>query len=158
VRLPPPEGTDGEAHDVTLTERGVHHLRPPRQGLPAVERPGEEDVRRDGREAVDAPASRRGLVIAWSSALAAAAALAAAFVFLSGVAESEAPTYRLVQVEQSRPDVQFFRPVQMEDGSFARPMRVRWQDTTRWEDPRGNARLINYRPNDQFALLPIETN
>ena len=44
------------------------------------------------------------------------------------------------------------------DGSFVRPVRVRWDDTTRWEDPRSNTRLINYRPNDQFALLPLETN
>ncbi|MEY4133017.1 MAG: hypothetical protein RL592_1075 [Verrucomicrobiota bacterium] len=108
---------------------------------------------------LDAPASRRGVIIAWSAGLsAAAAALVAAFVFLGGVGEPEAPAYQLVRVEQSRPDVQFFRPVQMDDGSFARPVRVRWQDTTRWEDARSNTRLINYRPNDQFTLLPLETN
>lgn len=108
---------------------------------------------------LDASASRRGVIIAWSAGLsAAAAALVAAFVFLGGAAEPEAPTYRLVRVEQSRPDFQYFRPVQMSDGSFARPVRVRWQDTTRWEDARSNARLINYRPNDQFTLLPLETN
>lgn len=108
---------------------------------------------------LDAPAPRRGAIIAWSSGLAAlAAAFVAAFVFLGGAAEEEAPSYQLVHVEQSRPDVQFFRPVQMADGSFARPVRVRWQDTTRWEDARHNTRLINYRPNDQLALLPLETN
>ena len=108
---------------------------------------------------LDAPASRRGVIIAWSAGLSAAAsALVAAFVFLGGVGEPEAPAYQLVRVEQSRPDVQFFRPVQMDDGSFARPVRVRWQDTTRWEDARSNTRLINYRPNDQFTLLPLETN
>jgi hypothetical protein len=108
---------------------------------------------------LDAPASRRGVIIAWSAGLSAvAAALVAAFVFLGGVGESEAPAYQLVRVEQSRPDVQFFRPVQMDDGSFARPVRVRWQDTTRWEDVRSNTRLINYRPNDQLTLLPLETN
>lgn len=108
---------------------------------------------------LDAPASRRGVIIAWSAGLSAvAAALVAAFVFLGGVGESEAPAYQLVRVEQSRPDVQFFRPVQMVDGSFARPVRVRWQDTTRWEDARSNTRLINYRPNDQLTLLPLETN
>jgi hypothetical protein len=37
-------------------------------------------------------------------------------------------------------------------------MRVRWQDTTRWEDAQSNTRLINYRPNDQLTLLPLETN
>jgi len=108
---------------------------------------------------LDASSNRRGVIIAWSAGLTAlAAAFAAAFIFLGGVAEAEAPQYQLVRVEQSRPDVQFFRPVQMDDGSFARPVRVRWQDTTRWEDARSNTRLINYRPNDQLTLLPLETN
>jgi hypothetical protein len=134
-------------HDI---EQALASLRPRAPG-PAV-------TARLARE-LDAPASRRGVIIAWSAGFAAlAAALVAAFVFLGGVAEPEAPQYQLVNVEQSRPDVQFFRPVQMDDGSYARPVRVRWQDTTRWEDARSNTRLINYRPNDQFALLPLETN
>ena len=134
-------------HDI---EQALASLRPRAPG-PAV-------TARLARE-LDAPASRRGVIIAWSAGFAAlAAALVAAFVFLGGVAEPEAPQYQLVNVEQSRPDVQFFRPVQMDDGSYARPVRVRWQDTTRWEDARSNTRLINYRPNDQLALLPLETN
>jgi hypothetical protein len=134
-------------HDI---EQALAALRPRAPGLAVTARLARE---------LDAPASRRGAIIAWSAGLSAlAAALVAAFVFLGGAAEPEAPTYRLVHVEQSRPDVQFFRPVQMEDGSFARPMRVRWQDTTRWEDSRSNTRLINYRPNDQLTLLPLETN
>ena len=134
-------------HDI---EQALASLRPRPPG-PAV-------TARLARE-LDAPASRRGVIIAWSAGFAAlAAALVAAFVFLGGVAEPEAPQYQLVNVEQSRPDVQFFRPVQMDDGSYARPVRVRWQDTTRWEDARSNTRLINYRPNDQLALLPLETN
>jgi hypothetical protein len=116
--------------------------------------PGPGVTDRLARE-LDASSSRRGLVIAWSAGV---SALAAAFVFLGGVAEPEAPTYQLVHVEQSRPDVQLFRPVQLEDGSYARPVRVRWEDTTRWEDARSNTRLINYRPNDQFTLLPLEIN
>jgi len=120
--------------------------------------PGPAVTARLARE-LDEPSSRRGVIVAWSAGFSAvAAALVAAFVFLGGGAEPEAPTYRLVQVEQSRPEVQLFRPVQMADGSFARPMRVRWQDTTRWEDARSNTRLINYRPNDQLTLLPLETN
>jgi hypothetical protein len=134
-------------HDI---EQALASLRPRAPG-PAV-------TARLARE-LDAPSSRRGVIIAWSSGLAAlAAALVAAFVFLGGATEPEAPTYQLVHVEQTRPDVQFFRPVQMDDGSYARPMRVRWQDTTRWEDAQSNTRLIHYRPNDQFALLPLETN
>jgi len=120
--------------------------------------PGPGVTDRLARE-LDASSSRRGLVIAWSAGVSAlAAALVAAFVFLGGVAEPGAPTYQLVHVEQSRPDVQLFRPVQLEDGSYARPVRVRWEDTTRWEDARSNTRLINYRPNDQFTLLPLEIN
>jgi len=134
-------------HDI---EKALAALRP--------RAPGAAVTARLARE-LDAPVSRRGVVIAWSAGLSAlAAAFVAAFVFLAGPSEAEAPTYRLVQVEQSRPDVQLFRPVQMNDGSFARPMRVRWQDTTRWEDARSNTRLINYRPNDQLTLLPLETN
>ena len=138
--------TDPE-HDI---EQALASLRPRAPG-PAV-------TTRLARE-LDAPSSRRAVIIAWSSGLAAlAAALVAAFVFLAGAAEPEAPTYQLVHVEQTRPDVQFFHPVRMDDGSYARPMRVRWQDTTRWEDARSNTRLINYRPNDQLTLLPLETN
>ncbi|GBL25049.1 hypothetical protein EMGBS6_18340 [Opitutia bacterium] len=134
-------------HDI---EQALAALRPLAPGLAVTARLACE---------LDAPASRRGAIIAWSAGLAsAAAALVAAFIFLGGVVESEAPHYQLVRVEQSRPDVQFFRPVQMDDGSFARPVRVRWQDTTRWEDARSNTRLINYRPNDQLTLLPLETN
>ncbi|MEY3852376.1 MAG: hypothetical protein RI910_1356 [Verrucomicrobiota bacterium] len=134
-------------HDI---EQALASLRPRPPG-PAV-------TARLARELDDA-SSRRGVVIAWSAGLSAlAAAFVAAFVFLGGAAEAEAPAYRLVNAEQSRPDVQFFRPVQMADGSFARPVRVRWDDTTRWEDARTNTRLINYRPNDRFALLPLETN
>jgi hypothetical protein len=134
-------------HDI---EQALASLRP--------RAPGSAVMTRLARE-LDAPSSRRGVIIAWSSGLSAiAAALVAAFVFLGGIAEPEAPTYQLVHVEQTRPDVQVFHPVQMDDGSFARPVRVRWQDTTRWEDARSNTRLINYRPNDQLTLLPLETN
>jgi hypothetical protein len=120
--------------------------------------PGPSVTARLARELDDAP-SRRGLVIAWSAGLSAlAAAFVAAFVFLGGAVEPAAPSYQLVHVEQSRPDVQFFRPVQLSDGSYARPVRIRWQDTSRWEDARSNTRLINYRPNDQLTLLPLETN
>jgi hypothetical protein len=131
-------------------EKALASLRPRSPG-PAV-------TARLARE-LDVEPARRGVAIAWSAGLSAlAAAFVAAFAFLGDFAETEAPAYQLVHVEQTRPDVQFFRPVRLSDGSFARPVRVRWQDTTRWEDPQGDARLINYRPNDQLALLPLETN
>ena len=105
-----------------------------------------------------APAARRGVVIAWSAGFAAAAAVLAAFVFLAEPAEPEAPAYQLVRADRSRPEVQLFRPVELADGSYARPVRVRWEDTTRWEDARTQTRLIDYRPNDQLGFLRLETN
>ena len=105
-----------------------------------------------------APAARRGVVIAWSAGFAAAAAVLAAFVFLAEPAVPEAPAYQLVRADRSRPEVQLFRPVELADGSYARPVRVRWEDTTRWEDARTQTRLIDYRPNDQLGFLPLETN
>ena len=134
-------------HDI---EQALASLRPRAVGPAVTDRVARE---------LATPAARRGSVIAWSTGLSAlAAALVAAFVFLAEPAEPGAPDYRLVHVEQTRPEVQSFRPVQLSDGSYVRPVRVRWQDTTRWEDAQGNTRLINYRPNDQFALLPLETN
>ena len=131
-------------------EQALRSLRPRPPGPAVTARLSQE---------LAAEPSRRGVIIAWSAGFAAAAAaFLAAFVFLGGFAEPEAPTYQLVHVEQTRPDVQFFRPVRMADGSYARPVRVRWQDTTRWEDPQGDARLIHYRPNDRLTLLPLETN
>ena len=105
-----------------------------------------------------APAARRGVIVAWSAGFAAAAAVLAAFVFLAESAEPEAPAYQLVRADRSRPEVQLFRPVELADGSYARPVRVRWEDTTRWEDVRTRTRLIDYRPNDQLGFLPLETN
>jgi hypothetical protein len=133
-------------HDI---EQALSALRPRAPGPAVTARLAAE---------LDAPPARRGVVLAWSAGLAAvAASLVAAFVFVAG-AEPEAPAYRLVRVEQTRPDYQLFQPVQMRDGSYARPVRVRWQDTTRWEDARGDTRLIRYQPNDQLTLLPLETN
>jgi hypothetical protein len=97
------------------------------------------------------------VVFAWSAGLAAAAALAAVGV-LAGPVEPEAPAYQLVRADRSRPEIQLFRPVELADGSYARPVRVRWEDTTRWEDARTQTRLIDYRPNDQLGFLPLETH
>ena len=63
-----------------------------------------------------------------------------------------------MRADRSRPEVQLFRPVELTDGSYARPVRVRWEDTTRWEDARTQTRLIDYRPNDRLTLLPLETH
>ena len=133
-------------HDL---EQALRALRPAAPG-PAV-------TARIARE-LDAPAARRVVVIAWSAGFAAAAAALVAFVFLASPAEPEAPAYQLVRAERSRPEVQLFRPVELADGSYARPVRVRWEDTTRWEDVRTQTRLIDYRPNDQLGFLPLETH
>jgi hypothetical protein len=120
--------------------------------------PGPAVTARVAAELAAEPA-RRGVVIAWSAGFAAVAAVfLAAFAFLGGFAEAEAPTYQLVRADRSRPEVQLFRPVELADGSYARPVRVRWEDTTRWEDARTQTHLIDYRPNDRLTLLPLETH
>jgi hypothetical protein len=133
-------------HDL---EQALRALRP-RPPAPAVA------ARIDAE--LTAPAARRGVIVAWSAGFAAAAAVLAAFVFLAESAEPEAPAYQLVRADRSRPEVQLFRPVELADGSYARPVRVRWEDTTRWEDVRTRTRLIDYRPNDQLGFLPLETH
>ncbi|MBM3867933.1 MAG: hypothetical protein FJ384_03265 [Verrucomicrobia bacterium] len=133
-------------HDL---EQALRALRPAAPG-PAV------TARIDAELAP--PVARRGVIIAWSAGFAAAAAALVAFVFVAEPAEPEAPAYQLVRAERTRPEVQLFRPVELADGSYARPVRVRWEDTTRWEDARTQTRLIDHRPNDRLAFLPLETN
>ncbi|MFM8549543.1 MAG: hypothetical protein ACKOBS_02545 [Verrucomicrobiota bacterium] len=134
-------------HDL---EQALRALRPRPPG-PAVASALARDL--------DPPRARRGVIVAWSAGFAAAAAaLAAAFVFLADVGEPEAPAYQLVRAERTRPEIQLFRPVELADGSYARPVRVRWEDTTRWEDARTRTQLIDHRPSDQLALLPLETH
>ena len=133
-------------HDL---EQALRALRPRPPGPAVTARLSQE---------LAAEPSRRGVIIAWSAGFAAAAAVLAAFVFLAEPAVPEAPAYQLVRADRSRPEVQLFRPVELADGSYARPVRVRWEDTTRWEDARTQTRLIDYRPNDQLGFLPLETN
>ncbi|MEO0039805.1 MAG: hypothetical protein RIS38_753 [Verrucomicrobiota bacterium] len=182
-------------HDL---EQALAALRPRPPGAAVTDRLARQ---------LDAEPARRGVVIAWSAGLfAAAAAAAGAFVVLaespapaaapavafadaapaaaarfaspaatpplarraasadaaihlkSGDELPERPTYRLVRADRSRPEVQLFQPVELADGSYARPARVRWEDTTRWEDAGSQARLIDHRPSDRLALLPLETH
>ena len=67
------------------------------------------------------------------------------------------PEYQLVRAEQPPASVDVFAPVRLEDGSFARPVRVRWSNETQWEDRRTNTRLSHYSPSEQFGLIPMET-
>lgn len=105
---------------------------------------------------LDPPRSRRGVILAWTAGVTTAAAALAAGLFLARPAD-EAPAYQLVRAEQSPANIEVLRPVRLDDGSFARPVRVRWDNTTQWEDPRTRTRFINYRPNEQTTLLPLET-
>jgi hypothetical protein len=109
------------------------------------------------RELDPAP-GRRGVVIAWTAGLTtAAASLALGWFLARPTGSEEAPSYQLVRAEQSPANIEVLRPVRLDDGSFARPVRVRWDNTTQWEDPRTRTRFINYRPNEATALLPLET-
>jgi len=106
---------------------------------------------------LDPPVSRRGVILAWTAGVTSVAAALAAGLFLARPVADEAPAYQLVRAEQSPARIEVLRPVRLEDGSFARPVRVRWDNTTQWEDPRTRTRFINYRPNEQTTLLPLET-
>lgn len=106
---------------------------------------------------LDPPAARRGVILAWAAAATTAAAALALGLFVGGEPEAAAPAYQLVRAEQSPVEIEVLRPVRLEDGSFARPVRARWENTTQWEDPRTRTRFINYRPSEQTTLLPLET-
>ena len=142
---------NNEDHDI---ESALRRLRPRPPG-PAV-------VSAIGR-ALDAPTSpaaspsARGIILRWSAGLSAAAAGLLGFLFFTRAAVTAAPEYQLVRAEQPPAAVDVFAPVRLADGSFARPVRVRWSNETQWEDRRTNTRLINYSPSEQFGLIPMET-
>ncbi len=121
--------------------------------------PGPAVVSAIGR-ALDAPvvpAAPRGVIVRWSAGLAAAAACLLGFFFFGRPPVTTTPEYQLVRAEQPPASVDVFAPVRLEDGSFARPVRVRWSNETQWEDRRTNTRLIHYSPSEQFGLIPMET-
>jgi len=139
---------NNEDHDI---ESALRRLRPRPPG-PAV-------VSAIGR-ALDTPASSpsaRGIILRWSAGLSAAAACLLGFFFFTRPPVTAAPEYQLVRAEQPPAAVDVFAPVRLADGSFARPVRVRWSNETQWEDRRTNTRLINYSPSEQFGLIPMET-
>jgi len=106
---------------------------------------------------LDAPSARRGVIIAWAAGLTTAAAALALGLFVGPDPEAAPPSYQLVRAEQSPVEIEVLRPVRLEDGSFVRPVRARWDNTTQWEDPRTRTRFIDYRPSVQTTLLPLET-
>ena len=90
------------------------------------------------------------------AAFTSAAALLVAGVYLV-TGSPTVPEFELVRAEQSPTNLELLQPVRLEDGSYARPLRMHWDNTTHWEDRRTQAQFINYRPVDQVALLPLET-
>lgn len=90
---------------------------------------------------------------AWT--LATAVCLVAAFSMYL-VPTSTVPNYRLVGVAQSQPALDVFNPVQLEDGTYARPVRVHWNRSAQWEDSSTQTRLIHYQPEEKIALIPLE--
>jgi hypothetical protein len=104
-----------------------------------------------------APASPRGVILRWSAGFSAAAACLLGFFLFGRPPVTAEPEYQLVRAEQPPASVDVFAPVRLEDGSFARPVRVRWSNETQWEDRRTNTRLIHYSPSEQFGLIPMET-
>lgn len=105
------------------------------------------------------PAPGRRIIpfLAWSAPLAAAAALAFVLLSPSGPADA-APDFRLVRAEQAPSEVTLLEPVKLDDGSFARPMRVRWSNAAQYRDARRGAELIQYAPHDEIVgLVPLET-
>jgi len=109
-------------------------------------------------DAAPAAAARFAAPAATPSLARRAASADAAVHLKSSEAVPERPSYRLVRADRSRPEVQLFQPVELADGTYARPARVRWEDTTRWEDAGSQTRLIDHRPSDRLALLPLETH
>src|ERR1051326_2524539 len=61
LRLPAPEGTDGEHHDVTLANGFIDQLRAVDESLATFERAGEQHVRRVRRELNDDSRPRGGI-------------------------------------------------------------------------------------------------
>ena len=108
----------------------------------------------------DAPA-RRGVVIpflAWGAPLAAAAAVAFVLLSPSGPDPVVAPDLQLVRAEQAPSEVALLEPVKLDDGSFARPMRVRWSNAAHYRDASRGAELVQYAPHDEIVgLVPVET-
>lgn len=106
---------------------------------------------------LDPPVAVRSRVIAWLSAASAAAACLLGFLFFRQTEEAAPPAYQLVRAEQPPAAVDVFAPLRLDDGSFVRPVRVRWNNETHWEDRRTNTKLINYAPSEQFGFIPLET-
>lgn len=125
--------------------------------------------------AAEAPARRPRLLAfaAWGAPLAAAASLA--FLLLAGADDAPAPRaepsamvaaaapapagLRLVRAEQAPAEVTLLEPVKLAEGSFARPIRVRWHNAATYRDAASGAELVRYAPHEEIVgLVPFETD
>ena len=106
-------------------------------------------------DATSASTSQRGRLMAWASGLATVAAMLLG-VFFVAQRDRDPISYELVSAEQAPANLDLLAPVELADGSFVRPVRVRWNNTTHWADPKNQTHLINYRPAEQLALIPLE--
>lgn len=103
------------------------------------------------------PAPKKNIILWISSALATAACLGGVFLFSRDESNALSPEYQLVSAEQSPAAIDILSPVELSDGSYARPVRLLWNNTTHWADAKNQTQLIDYRPAQQLALLPVET-
>lgn len=89
----------------------------------------------------------------WAGAISVCLVLAVGFYFSRSHSE---PHYQLVGFAQSKPSIDVFNPVQLEDGTYAHPVRVHWNQSAQWEDPSTQTRLIHYQPQEKLAFIPLE--
>ncbi|NBV38327.1 MAG: hypothetical protein EBS00_01980 [Verrucomicrobia bacterium] len=88
-----------------------------------------------------------------------AGAMSVCFVIFMGfnfTRSGAVPNYRLIGVTQSEPSLDLFNPIQLKDGTYARPVRVHWDRSAQWEDASTRTRLIHYQPEEKLALIPLE--
>lgn len=100
---------------------------------------------------------KRGVIIAWASGLASVAAVMLGVFFVAQRDASGPIRYELISAEQAPANLDLLAPVELADGSYARPLRLRWNNTTHWADAKNQTHLIDYRPAEQLALIPLET-
>ena len=140
------------SEDYTEIESALRALRP-RSPSPAVTAGIAQALQTPVRQ----PAPKKNIILWMSSALATAACLGGAFLFSRNESNSLSPEYQLVSAEQSPAALEVLSPVELSDGSYARPVRLLWNNTTHWADTKNNTQLIDYRPAQQLALIPVET-
>ena len=97
--------------------------------------------------------------LAWTTPFAAAAAVAWMVLSPSDTTSLHVlPGLRLVRAEQTPTEIALLEPVKLDDGTFARPMRMRWSNAAQYRDVQAGAELIRYAPHDEIiGLVPIET-